>query len=123
MKKLIVVTIAAFAVVACGKKEAPAATTAPVAQDLGQQVYAEKGACSSCHGNEGKGDGEAGKSLKPVPRNFSDAKWKNGSELPKVIASITNGIKGTSMSGYKDMLTAEEIEAVAKHVRKLGGKQ
>jgi high-affinity iron transporter len=123
MKKLIVMAAIAFAVTACGKKETPAPAPAAPVQDLGTQVYTEKGACATCHGDQGKGDGVAGASLKPKPRNFTDAKWKYGTELPKVIASITNGTKGTSMAAYKDMLSKEEIEAVAKHVRKLGGKQ
>ncbi|GAB4429852.1 MAG: hypothetical protein OHK0011_12430 [Turneriella sp.] len=118
-KYFLLLTSAAF-ITACGKKpeEAPAPATAAVS---GEAVYNEKG-CVTCHGAQGKGDGPVGAALKPKPRNFSDAKWKNGSDLASVIKSIETGIPGTGMAGYKGSLTDEEIKAVAEHVRKLGGK-
>lgn len=117
-----IVIMAAAALIACGKKpETPTpAPQAPVALS-GEAVYNEKG-CVTCHGAQGKGDGPAGAALKPKPRNFADAKWKNGSDLASVIKTIENGIPGTGMAAYKGALTDDEIKAVAEYVRKLGGK-
>lgn len=122
-KKYILLTMTAFALAAtaCGKK--PEAETAPAATAAvsGETLYNEKG-CGTCHGAQGKGDGPVGAALKPKPRNFADAKWKNGTDLASVIKTIENGIAGSGMAPYKGVLTDEEIKAVAEHVRKLGNK-
>ena len=34
------------------------------------------GRCIPCHGENGRGDGPAGKALKPPPRNFTDKTWQ-----------------------------------------------
>lgn len=121
MKKTILITLTALTLIACGKKtDAPAAAAAP-AGISGETLYNEKG-CATCHGVQGKGDGPVGAALKPKPRNFADATWKNGSDLANVIKSISNGITGSGMAPYKGVLTDDEIKAVAEHVRKLGNK-
>ena len=125
MKKIILLS-AAIAFIACGKKsegQGSAAPSAPAATAgvSGETVYNEKG-CVTCHGAQGKGDGPVGAALKPKPRNFADAAWKNGTDLASVIKSINNGIAGSGMAPYKGVLTDEEIKAVAEHVRKLGNK-
>jgi high-affinity iron transporter len=122
-KTYILFTVTALAIVAtaCGKK--PEADAAPVvaAAISGETIYNEKG-CVTCHGAQGKGDGPVGAALKPKPRNFADAKWKNGTDLASVVKSIEIGIPGTGMAPYKGVLTDEEIKAVSEHVRKLGNK-
>jgi len=123
MKKTILI-ISALAFVACGKKtetESTAAAAAAPAAISGEALFSEKG-CATCHGAQGKGDGPVGAALKPKPRNFSDAKWKFGYDLATVIKTISNGSTGTGMAPYKGVLTDAEIQAVAEHVRKLGGK-
>lgn len=120
MKKHSLLIISAAVLAACGKKPEAPAPQAPVALS-GEAVYNEKG-CVTCHGPQGKGDGPAGAALKPKPRNFADAKWKNGTELAAVIKTIENGIPGSGMAPYKGALTDDEIKAVAEYVRKLGGK-
>ncbi len=122
-KALMLLGTTALLAVACGKKqEAPAPAPAAEAADLGKEVYMGKGACFSCHGDQGLGNGPAGAALKPAPRNFTDAKWRYGTDLASVKNVIAKGSKGTSMVGYEATLSAEEIEAVAKYVLKLGGK-
>lgn len=123
-KSVLLLAAVAFLAVACSEKKAPADASgdAPVA-DLGKDIYTGKGACFSCHGDEGHGDGPAGGALKPAPRKFVDDKWKFGTDLATVIHTIENGSKGTSMVGYKDSLSPDEIEAVAKYVLKLGNKE
>lgn len=51
------------------------------------------------------------------PLNFTDRKWVHGSRLNDVIRVIRDGVPGTAMIAYKDILTAEEIRAVAEYVR------
>lgn len=117
--KLSILTLLTLSLIACGKKaeEAPAVAAAPT----GEQLYNEKG-CVTCHGQLGKGDGPVGASLKPKPRNFSEAKWKYGSDVATIVKTLTNGSPGTSMAPYKGVLTDAEMTLLAEHVRKLGGK-
>ncbi len=121
MTKYFLLLTSAAVITACGKKPEEAPAPAAAAAISGETVYNEKG-CVTCHGAQGKGDGPVGAALKPKPRNFADAKWKNGTELAAVIKSIENGIPGSGMTAYKGVLTDDEIKAVAEHVRKLGGK-
>src|SRR5438105_4954717 len=44
----------------------------------GAKVFANN--CAVCHGPKGLGDGPAGMSLNPRPRNFVEGKWKMGGE-------------------------------------------
>lgn len=122
MKKLILLS-AAVAFIACGKKSESPAPGAPAAAAgvSGETVYNEKG-CVTCHGAQGKGDGPVGAALKPKPRNFADATWKNGTDLASVIKSVSNGITGSGMAPYKGVLSDDEIKAVSEYVRKLGNK-
>jgi caa(3)-type oxidase subunit IV len=74
--------------------------------------------CVSCHGPNGKGDGIAAASMKPPPRNFTSSEWKYGRSPTRVFATITNGVKGTSMAAWGH-LTVEERYALAHYVRSL----
>ncbi len=118
---LLTFTAVAIAATACGKKPEGEAAPAATAAISGETAYNEKG-CVTCHGAQGKGDGPVGAALKPKPRNFADAKWKNGTDLASVVKSIETGIPGSGMAPYKGVLSDEEIKAVAEHVRKLGNK-
>jgi mono/diheme cytochrome c family protein len=114
-KTYILFTVTALAIVAtaCGKKPEADAAPAAAAAISGETIYNEKG-CVTCHGAQGKGDGPVGAALKPKPRNFADAKWKNGTDLASVVQNQSKiGIPGTGMAPYKGVLTDEEIKAVA----------
>ena len=63
----------------------------------GQALYAQT--CFACHGNTGKGDGEAGKALKPRPANFLDDHMKEISPF-QAFNKIRIGVPGTGMTAY-----------------------
>jgi mono/diheme cytochrome c family protein len=67
----------------------------------GQQLY--KTNCAMCHGDSGKGDGPAGGSLNPKPRNLVEGKWKKGGGRLGLYDVLANGIEGSSMQSYKHM--------------------
>jgi len=56
--------------------------------------------CVSCHGVHGDGQGDAGKFLKPPPRNFSKDKFKQGDSPQNIFDTISKGVPGTVMVGY-----------------------
>ncbi len=76
----------------------------------GAKVYANN--CAVCHGAKGLGDGPAGLSLNPRPRNFVEGKWKVGGDSISLFGSITNGLPGTSMAGFGHIPTADRWSIV-----------
>lgn len=67
--------------------------------------------CSGCHGNQGKGDGEAAAWLAPKPVNLSQHEYS-----PDLIADILwNGVHGSSMPAWRD-LAPSQLAELASHV-------
>jgi mono/diheme cytochrome c family protein len=86
----------------------------------GEAVYAAN--CALCHGDDGRGQGQASIGLEPPPADFSDREWKTGDgSLAAIKNTIENGSPGTAMIGWKGTLTDAEIDAVARHVLSFGG--
>jgi cytochrome c oxidase cbb3-type subunit 3 len=80
----------------------------------GDAVFKER--CTGCHGSDAKGRSAIG-----TP-DFTSAKTLSGIPDADVIATISNGRKGTIMPAWKGKLSDEEIAAVAAYVRSLGRK-
>jgi mono/diheme cytochrome c family protein len=85
----------------------------------GASVY--KTNCAMCHGEKGAGDGIAGGSLNPKPRNLIEGKWKQGGTSLALFATLQNGIPGGSMQGYKDALPAKDRWALVQFTRSITG--
>jgi mono/diheme cytochrome c family protein len=84
-----------------------------------KEIYSQK--CASCHGATGKGDGPAGKFLKPPPKPLAEAiKGKSDQWIAKSIeeGSAAVGL-GPAMPAYKD-LTPAQVKELVKYVKKLG---
>jgi len=62
-----------------------------------------------CHGPEGD-------ALVPA-QNFTDGEWKRGSSVKQLVDIIRNGVPGTYMVAFKNILTDAELEALARYVR------
>lgn len=74
----------------------------PTEQMIAKGAELFKANCSSCHGEQGRGDGAAGSALNPKPRNFTDAAgWKNGPSLPNIYKTFEKGIPGSGMVAYE----------------------
>jgi len=88
----------------------------------GKAIYEGKGACFTCHGLSGQGNGDAGKALDPAPRNFTNQnfqKCKSNGEMYWVIANgfIRNRLLPDPHSGW--IITEEETWAVIHYLRYL----
>jgi len=69
--------------------------------------------CSSCHGTEGKGDGVAGKTLNPPPRNFHELTgWTNGPAFSKMYKTLQEGILARGMASYSSLLPDDRIAMI-----------
>ena len=80
----------------------------------GQGLFSEH--CVSCHGEKGEGDGPAGVTLEPRPRDLTAlAGWKRGVRLSDLFRTVTLGLEGMQMPGF-DYLSVEERFALAHHV-------
>ncbi len=69
--------------------------------------------CVSCHGSEGKGDGAAGKTLNPPPRNFHDLNgWTNGPTFSGMYKTLHEGITARGMASYNNLKPEERINMI-----------
>ena len=71
---------------------------------MGKTIFLEQGNCAACHTlADAKSNGEIGPNLNQIKP-----------DIARVISTVTNGIG--VMPPYKDLLSKEEIEAVAHYV-------
>jgi len=104
--------------------------------DKGKALYARL--CAYCHGIEGAGDGPAAQFLNPVPRDFTMGlfKWKStpfdeyapsDEDLARMISGMRShdsipgwdGMNGTSMPGWSDVLGKTEVVQIAAYLKSL----
>lgn len=90
----------------------------------GKRVYDAH--CVECHGPTGKGDGPSAALVTPRPLDFTFGKYKvRSTETGTVptdedlIASVTNGLYGSSMPGWSGILTLEEIRDVVGYIKSM----
>ena len=80
----------------------------------GSALFAQ--ACAKCHAADGRG-GLPTVANGPRPVDLTDAEWQRARSDDEVIAAIRHG-RG-AMPPFADLLTAEQINALAAHVRTL----
>lgn len=69
--------------------------------------------CSTCHGTDGKGDGPAGLTLKPPPRNFHDLNgWTNGPKISQMYLTLEEGIIKNGMAQYNNLSSEERFALI-----------
>jgi mono/diheme cytochrome c family protein len=84
---------------------------------LGKTLFEKN--CIQCHGVLGHGDGPAAATMNPKPRNFAASEgWVNGPDMPGIFKTVSEGIKGTSMSAF-DYLTKKDRMALVHYVQSL----
>lgn len=88
----------------------------PTEQSLraGSRLY--RAHCAVCHGPEGRGDGPAAPSLVPRP---ADLRRMARATDAAVYIRITEGLAGTAMPAFRNVLTEEERWHVVNYVRTL----
>ena len=89
---------------------------------LGEITY-EKW-CAGCHGTDGTGTGVGADIMLPRPRDFTQALYQIRStasgEVPTdedILNIIDLGMPGTTMPGWKDLLSNEEKESLVQYIK------
>jgi cytochrome c6 len=76
--------------------------------------------CTKCHGADGKGQTKAGKKLNV--KDYTDAKVQAEMKDADMAKATAEGIKDKAgkerMKGYKDELSAKEIDELVAYIRK-----
>ena len=106
--------------------EQPVKKDGKIDEAAADAIYAKR--CSHCHGEEGDGAGPAANFVYPKPRDFTigtfkykithaDDEYPSDDDLRK---TIEEGLPGTSMPGWKAILSRAEIDALILKIKKFG---
>ncbi|MBE2219034.1 MAG: c-type cytochrome [Ignavibacteria bacterium] len=83
----------------------------PEMVDKGKALFTMN--CASCHGEQGKGDGVAGASLNPKPRNFHDLNgWTNGPSITMMYKTLQEGIITRGMASYANLPPEDRLNMI-----------
>ena len=102
-------TLAGWNAAASQAPAAPRPEARPARKPSAQPLFARN--CAPCHGAKGEGTAKA-RPLSPPQRAKTEA------EIEKV---VRDGIEGSGMFAFGELLTAEQIRALGEHVRSLRG--
>lgn len=107
-------------VVLCASAASGAGCSKASADSLPDAAPLFASTCARCHGPDGKGGPPTGPG-QPAPRNLTDPAFQAARSDAELRAVITGG-KGGVMPAFGAVYSAEQIDALVAHVRRLGGK-
>jgi len=93
------------------------------AEATAPKLYAER--CSSCHGPAGRGDGPAGQSLDPRPRDFASAAWQAATTDAHIRDTIHGGGASVGLSSFMPAqpdLSEGQLRELVAYVRAVGAR-
>ena len=99
--------------------EAAPPRVSPETLARGRELYQKT--CAPCHGEQGKGDGPAGRIFKPPPRDHSDATYMNtitDADMEKTI-QMGGAIKGKPLMPSHPQIRGDDMTALIAYVRSL----
>jgi len=85
-----------------------------------QALYAKN--CTMCHGVAGKGDGPAGKALKPPPGDFKTSlAGKSDADLAKLLKEGSK-VEGKKHAAFGGKVPDDQIAGLVKYIKELAAK-
>ena len=95
-----------------------AAGPSAIADQSAANVYSEK--CAACHGDNGQGDGPAGKAMVPPPEPFATAlKGKSDSWIATVITKGGPAVGMTPAMPPHPTLSDDQVKALIQYIKQL----
>lgn len=95
------------------KPELPDATTT---ERRGEALYQAN--CAFCHAADGTAKSWIGRFLEPHPRDLTDPASMRHMTRERLTQVIADGLEGSSMPGWKQVLSTDEIDAVVAYVNR-----
>jgi cytochrome c oxidase cbb3-type subunit 3 len=95
---------------------APKIANLSPAQRRGETIFQKN--CAFCHAADGTGKNWIGSFLEPHPRNLRDPEFMSGLSRERFVEVVRNGLNGTSMPAWKDVLSARQISDLAAYVER-----
>ena len=100
---------------------------APGDAQAGEEIYGIR--CIGCHGEDGDGFGPATERLNPPPRDFSSGQYKITTTVfdeyvpqdEDIFRMVRDGMPGTSMPGWIDVLSEQDIWDLVAYVKTFAG--
>lgn len=111
--------------IACGSDESDSdhkrgsRKVSPQVIAKGREIY--KTTCTPCHGDQGKGDGPAGRIFKPPPRDHTDATYMDtitDADMAKTI-QMGGAVKGKPLMPSHPQIRGDDMTALVAYVRSL----
>ena len=72
--------------------------------------------CAFCHAADGTGENWIGSFLQPKPRDLTDADFMRGMNRALLLERIRDGLPGTSMPAWRDVLSNQQIEQIISYI-------
>ncbi len=98
------------------------ALSAQADEQEAEQLYNKS--CGACHGPQGKGDGPAGKLLKPPAGDFSAVlKGMTDADIAKVIKEGGKAVgKAAAMPAFGSKFSDDQIQELVRYIKQLASK-
>jgi cytochrome c oxidase cbb3-type subunit 3 len=77
--------------------------------------------CAFCHAKDGTGRNWIGSFLQPHPRDLTDSQAMAGVNRHRLKQVISEGLPGTTMSAWKQVLSEQEIDAIVAYIDRAFG--
>ena len=92
----------------------PPVSELSAAAAAGKMLWQEN--CAFCHAADGTGENWIGSFLEPKPRNLTDSDFMRGMSRELLLARIRDGLPGTSMPAWKDVLDDGQIRQIISYI-------
>ncbi|MBF0603574.1 MAG: cytochrome c [Nitrospirae bacterium] len=84
---------------------------------LGETLFQKN--CAFCHAADGTGKNWIGRFLEPHPRDLTTKTFMDGQTATTLLATLREGIPGTSMPAWKSVLSDEKLIAILHYIHRV----
>lgn len=95
----------------------PAAAGLSARERRGESLFQTN--CAFCHAADGTGKNWIGQFLEPHPRNLRDSEFMGGRTRESLLHSIREGLSGTSMPAWKDVIQDRDIRDIIDYIARV----